>query len=304
MHLILSHAASHRWPDLAPDARALPNLCRWLGRMRRVQTLSDTEGERPHPLTPAERVLALSLGWPDDGPWPWAARESGSTEAQAWLTPCHWQIGMDRAIMQPPQLLQLGDDESRQLLQAMQPFLKEDGLQVQWQGALQWLAQGQMLKHIASASLARVAGMDITPWITDGALPPALRRLQSEMQMLLYHHPVNDARMARGLPTVNSFWLHGAGRLPIADQGSGARIVDTLDASVQQGDAAAWQAAWQQLDAQWLGPLASSAEPLTLTLCSETAAHTWHTAPLGWAERLQRLWRPNAPAAVLRALLS
>ena len=50
--------------------------------------------------------------------------------------------------------------------------------------------------------------------------------------------------------------------------------------------------------------LAQAGADLTLTLCSETAAHTWHTAPLGWAERLQRLWRPNAPAAVLRALLS
>jgi hypothetical protein len=39
-----------------------------------------------------------------------------------------------------------------------------------------------------------------------------LRRLQNEMQMLLYTHPVNERRIARGLPAVNSFWISGTGR--------------------------------------------------------------------------------------------
>jgi hypothetical protein len=34
-----------------------------------------------------------------------------------------------------------------------------------------------------------------------------LQRLQSEMQMLLYNHPVNNARDARRQISVNSFWL-------------------------------------------------------------------------------------------------
>ena len=32
--------------------------------------------------------------------------------------------------------------------------------------------------------------------------------------MLLYTHPVNDARSARGVLPVNSFWLSGTGALP------------------------------------------------------------------------------------------
>lgn len=303
MHLILSHAASHHWPDTALGALDLPHLRRLLGRMQRVQTLTDTGDERPHPLLPHERVLAQALDWPDHGPWPWAARESGATGARAWLTPCHWQVGMDQVVMLPPEALQLTDDESQQLLQAMQPYLREDGLQVQWHSALRWLAHGEVLADLAPASLARVSGQNIRPWITDGSLPPALRRLQSEMQMLLYHHPVNDARLARGQLLVNSFWLHGAGSLPASRQAPDVQPVNDLDESVRTGQATAWLATWQRLDDRLLAPLASASSPVTLTLCSETAAHTWRSMPLPWHERLRRHLRPVEPGTVLRALL-
>ena len=48
---------------------------------------------------------------------------------------------------------------------------------------------------VVTPSLDRVIGANVKPWVTDGHLPAALRRLQSEMQMLLYNHPVNDVRM-------------------------------------------------------------------------------------------------------------
>ena len=305
MHLILPYAASHHWPDTVLAPLALPHLRRLLARMQRVQVLTDVEGE--HPLMPHERVLAQAWGWADNGPWPFAgqsaARESGTTSAQAWLTPCHWQVGMDQVVMLAPEALQLSDDESQQLLQAMQPYLAQDGLQVQWHSALRWLAQGEVLAGIAPASLARVSGQNIRPWIIDGRLPPALRRLQSEMQMLLYQHPVNDARTARGQLPVNSFWLHGAGSpTDTAQAAPEVRPLWQLQASVQAGDASAWQQAWQALDRDLLAPLATRDTPITLTLCSETAAHTWRSAPLTWPQRLHRRLRPLEPVAMLQAL--
>ena len=41
----------------------------------------------------------------------------------------------------------------------------------------------------------------------------ALRRLMTEMQMLLHEHPVNTQRQARGLPAINAIWIHGEGIL-------------------------------------------------------------------------------------------
>ena len=303
MHLILSHAASHRWPEAELPALKLPHLQQLLGRMHRVQTLADLEWERPHPLMPHERALAQALGWPDNGPWPWAARDTGEAGPQAWITPCHWQVGMDQVVMLPPEALALTDEESRQLLQAMQPYMAEDGLQLQWRSALRWHARGQVLEGVASASLARVSGVNIRPWITDGSLPTALQRLQSEMQMLLYNHPVNDARMARGQLTVNAFWLHGAGQVPPSPDPTDVRCLQDLEDSARQGDALGWQAAWQRIDRDVLAPLSQTEGPLTLTLCSETAAHTWHRVPQPWYQGLLRRMKPLDTDAVLRALL-
>ena len=302
MHLILPLAASHLWPDRLPSVQDLPHLGRLLGQMQRKHTLVDEEGE--HPLLPHERVQARDLGWPDAGPWPQAAQDTGLPGLQAWMTPCHWQVGMDTVVMLPPEALQLGDDESQQLLLAMQAWLQQDGLQVQWHSALRWHARSPQLDGMCTASLARVSGANIRPWLMGGNLPPALRRLQSEMQMLLYNHPVNDARMARGQLTVNSFWLHGAGHpAPVTAAAGAFRRIDALQEAATQGPLA-WQQAWQTLDAQVLAPLVHTDTPLQLSLCSESTAHTWQRSPQGWTQRLRRLLQPVRADAALRALLN
>jgi hypothetical protein len=50
---------------------------------------------------------------------------------------------------------------------------------------------------------------DTMPAGRDGA---SMRSLMNEIQMLLHEHPVNEARVARRLPAVNSLWLWGFGR--------------------------------------------------------------------------------------------
>ena len=305
MHLILPLAASHDWPLHLPDGQALPQLRRLLARLQPVARLSDAGEERPHPLLAHERLWAQAQGWPDAGPWPMAAHRSGQAGAQAWITPCHWQIGMDQVVMLPPTLLQLQDDESQQLMQAMQPWLAEDGLQLRWHDALHWQVHGPMLAQVRCASLARVSGANIRPWLTDGSLPGPLRRLQSEMQMLLYQHPVNDARLARGQLPINSFWLHGAGEPRAVASSSVVLHRDLLDAA--QHGPEAWRAAWQALDATQLAPLAAAAPlptDLRLSLCSQGTAITWAAAPRPWSQRLrQNLWQWLRPVDPVRAAL-
>jgi len=273
--------------------------------MRPLQVLTDTEWDRPHPLMPHERALALALDWPDDGPWPWAARETGTPGPQAWLTPCHWQVGMDQVVMLDPAQLHLSDQESRDLLQAMQPFLQEDGLDVQWHSALRWHATASVFDNMQAASLERVSGANVKPWITDGHMPPSLRRLQSEMQMLLYNHPINDARMAQGRLTVNSFWVHGAGTMPktqAAQPNSEVRVLGSLREVALRGDLQAWLSAWRQIDTAHLAPLAQQAH-LRLSLCSETAAHTYQRTERSWLQRLGSAFQKTNTAQALQALI-
>ena len=127
--------------------------------------------------------------------------------------------------------------------------------------------------------------------------------------MLLYSHPINDAREARGALPVNSFWLSGCGRSqPRRGDGDGA--AGRRHACVRRcwrEDWAAWAEAWRALDAQVLAPLAAhaqrAAKPSSLTLCGERLAQRFDAWPRGslWS-RLGRAWRRADRAAVLEAL--
>lgn len=331
MHLIIPYAASHAFSGQeALTGLQLPNLQQVLALLQRQQVLQDADDTPLH--MPHERLHASALGWATaesranpHTALPWAAwhlarQGQAITSPQAWMTPCHWQIGMDQVVMLDPASLYLTDDESQQLLQAMQPFLQEDGLHVTWHSALLWHVQGDLLAGLACASLDRVIGQNVKSWMPDSPTARPLQRLQSEMQMLLYNHPVNDAREARRQHTVNAFWLHGAGTLPAGTRPLTSRIEmpDALRHSALRGDVAAWQQAWQTLDATAMADLLTHVKATgqgTLSLCSEHTAHTYQadpTAPATWPQRttrlltqqFKRLFNPTTPAAALAALLT
>jgi hypothetical protein len=266
---------------------------------------------------PHERLQAQALGWALEAttlPWAaWERAQQGQTSAkpQAWMTPCHWQVGMDQVVMADPAHLRLSDEESQQLLQAMQPFLQEDGLQVTWHSALMWHVQGAMLANLPTASLDRVIGQNVKDWLPNSPAARPLQRLQSEMQMLLYNHPVNDARDTRRQHTVNAFWLHGAGTLTDATPSTAppktVTVSDALRTSALHGDVQTWRQTWQQLDATVLAELLVHLKATgqgTLSLCSEHAAHTYTAVPAAWHQKITRLFNNPSPAAALQALIT
>jgi hypothetical protein len=307
MHLIIAYAcAPQAWGPESLQGLQLPQLERLLKRMRLTQTLHSDD-----PLCPAmphERVMAQALGFADPLHGPWAAWQTAAggedaARAQAWITPCHWQVGMDQVVMHNPADLQLDDTQSQALLLAMQPYLQADGLHVRWHDALHWHASGPLIEDLRTASADRVIGANVKPWITDGRWPPALRRLQSEMQMLLYTHPVNDARAERGLSPVNSFWVHGAGRCSAARPADAAPSVQALDALREpflHGDPQRWRQAWLAIDTH----LGSLPEPGALSLCGEHVAHTFEAASPSVWQSLRRSLMRHRPLAALDALHS
>ena len=321
MHLIIPFAASHAFTG--PEVFAgleLPQLQALLGRLQRQQTLQDADSSMALHM-PHERLQAQALGWAHDALYlPWAAWQNKpsaqdslhgqvNSAPQAWMTPCHWQIGMDQVVMADPEHLHLSDEESQQLLQAMQAFLLEDGLQVTWQSALQWHVQGALLTDLPTVSLDRVIGQNVKHWMPDHPATRPFQRLQSEMQMLLYNHPVNDAREARRQHTVNAFWLHGAGVLPaeVIQPVQAVNMPNTLRASALRGDVQAWRQAWQHLDATAVADALKHLETtgqVKLSLCSEHTAHTYTAAPAAWHQKITRLFNKPSPAAALQALLT
>lgn len=289
-----------------------------LPRLQKLLALlapGEPDAGEPDSLTPPhERALARWLGLPlADGLVPWAAREARAAglgdggEGWAWITPCHWRVGTDHVAMAPPEALQLETADAQALYAAMRPYFDADGIALQPVTPTRWLARGELFRTLPTASLDRVAGRVLDAWMpgTEAARP--LRRLQQEMQMLLYTHPLNDARQQRGLSPVNSFWASGTGTLEDAPRPAGPepQVADDLRAAALRDDATAWTAAWSALDAREGERLLAAVErrePVRLTLCGERGARTW-TGPAGGAWRRLSTWlRPAPIARTLEAL--
>jgi hypothetical protein len=308
-HLILPYAHA---PGLAVGSVAgqLPTLRRLLARL---QPSPVQAGDAQDLSPPHERALAQALGLPvADGVIPWAAWEQAQSgqapgdEAWAWITPCHWHVARDHILMHPVDTLQLDEPASRTLLATIAPYFHEDGMALDFVAPTRWRARGAVFRDLACASLDRVTGRRVDDWLPRAAAARPLRRLQQEMQMLLYTHPVNAEREAAGLSPVNSFWVSGAGALDARSaKRSPVQVDERLRPAALAGLADDWAAQWRALDTQVLPGLLAALDaqhPVALTLCGERHARTWATpSPRGW-QRAIRLLRPPSVAQALEEL--
>jgi hypothetical protein len=290
----------------------LPHLQRLL---RRLALESSDAGDPGSLSVPHERALARSYGLePADGLVPLAAlqaRESGcgkGSEGWAWISPSHWRVGRDHIAMAHPQDLQLDGDDSQALLEAMRPYFAEDGITLQYDAPLRWLARGDIFRTLPTASLDRVMGRTVDGWLPAGKAGSPIRRLQQEMQMLLYTLPLNDARQRGGQLPVNSFWVSGTGALPeghILPTAGRLQVTNYLRDAALLGDWRAWAAAWQQLDARDCARLLEEVErgrQVRITLCGEVGARTWSSAAARSWQRLRSLFGVPSPAVLLEGL--
>jgi hypothetical protein len=311
MHLVIPFASSRSEGCLAAAASLkLPHLQKLLSRMLALP--SDT-GDEFSLSPPHERAMAHARGLPvADGLIPWASLQA-QTElspriegAWAFISLCHWRVGNQQAVLTDMPLPDFSAQESHTLMAAMASYFAEDGITLHEDQPGRWLAQGAIFQDLPTAALDRVVARNVKPW-----LPPSthLLRLQNEMQMLLYTHPVNDAREALGLPTANSFWIHGTGTLPNNFQ-SGANSQSAVDIKALRYAALAenwpaWVKSWQAIDdceCQALLKAQARGEPLQLTLCGERQAQTWVNQTAPWSQRFTRLFKPQRLFDVLEVL--
>jgi hypothetical protein len=297
VHLIVPFACP--WSDAGRDALsrlATPALDALLAGC--AESARD-DGDEDSLTPPHERVLARSLGWQTgpDATLPWAARQAAAdgidvgTAAWGLVTPVHWRVGADAIHLADPRALALDEAASRALFEAVQPLFEGEGFTLQRGAPLRWYASHADFAALRTASLDRVVGRSIERWLPAGTNARLIRRLQNEVQMLLYTHPVNNEREAAGSPTVNSFWLSGCGVWQ-RDARSGVQVDDRLAAPALAEDWPAWTLAWRALDASML-----PTRPLDrLTLCGERSAVTFERTEQRLWQRIASVLKGRSPA--------
>jgi hypothetical protein len=277
------------WPreilrDTAFDL-PLPALNMLLGRGRRSSCggiddwLARTFG-LPAPLPSAPLRLLGDGGSPGDGHW-------------LCLDPVHLRIQERAMVVEVPGRLALSAHEDEELRRAIAPLF--DGelvapapgrwhLRLDQPAALDTLPLPDAVGRPAPTDLP--AGPDGAHW----------RRLLAEAQPMLHAHAVNRRRDESGLPTVNSLWPWGAGRLPAAAH----RTFDPIlaDEPVLKGIAHLAGIAARPAPARYAAPVGS-----VLVRFDQLAEPAAAFDALAWREALMNLERDwLAPAlAALRS---
>jgi hypothetical protein len=292
------------------SAQTNPEPAKLLSTWKEVQGI---ELHQESLCMPHEMAYARALELPsDEGRIPWAAFESGTLgQPCAWFHPCHLDVGMTDMVMQPVERLRLTAPESRELLEIVAPLMAQDGITLAFHSAQRWLATGDAFADLECASLARVQGRSINEWLPDaGEFPQQtkLARLQAEVQMLLYTHPINETRTARGLPVVNSFWIDGTGLLDALPSPSGSVKLELRlqeAASESLNTASLYTSVWSNLLTEWEQQAAlalAQGNEFGITLCGEKNAITWVSKKPNWKHKISSLLG-RKPAHNLREML-
>jgi len=310
MHLLIPYASTLSEAGLpAQRGLALPHLQRLLPRMVPTEKLGSDEYSLS---TPAEQAQAQVLGWHGaDGCLPWAAQAAAADGVPVgdapWglLTPVHWHVGAEHVSVGYPELLRLSARESHALFEAVRPLFESEGWQLTWGSPLRWYASHASLDGLPTASLERVIGRNLDLWMPDHPQAKAIRRLQNEVQMMLYQQPENDHRAEMSMMPVNSFWLSGCGRRQQAAATPDLVIDHRLRAPLLGENWGDWAEAWRALDAGPVRELLArhdAGEAVSLTLCGERFAQRLQAQSQGWLARMARRFGGASPLALLEAL--
>ncbi|CAB3679448.1 regulator [Paraburkholderia rhynchosiae] len=236
LHLLLPFAL----PAAADAATALhdirsPALDRLVARATLVERVIGEDFQRtlPHERWIARQFGALSIGASgasgangsigaaaaDEAPLaPYMLRADGGEPGDAtWacVQPVHVRIAHDHLVLIDPASLELSDEEASALLAVARPLIEELGVRIEAPKPARWYLSGDGFGTLAGASPLRASGRNIEIWLPheahSGERSRAWMKLQNEVQMAWFEHPVNEAREARGLPAVNSIWFHAQG---------------------------------------------------------------------------------------------
>ncbi|RRD67619.1 phosphoglycerate mutase [Comamonadaceae bacterium OH2310_COT-174] len=306
LQALLGQVAAPQWLDLPSDSPLMPHELALL-----QAAWPDTTEAAAAAATAAANAPGAAQGLPALAALRALQHGLAVQPGQGWalVTPCHLQIRTDAIVLHDPAQLALSPAHNAALLAALRALWSddaqgqaEDGLQLWPLPDGQWLAQAPWLAGLAMPSLERVIGQDVRHWLPGlgGARGPAstLQRLQTEAQMLLYTHPVNDERAAQGLAPVNALWFSGTGVVPPQASAAQPRLAHiqqytALRDAALAGDFHAWAAQWQALDASLLQQLLAtppSAEgpAWQLLLAGERRAAWLRPQAPHWLQRLRQ----------------
>lgn len=166
--------------------------------------------------TSLESLLCSAFGMPCAGELPVApvAAAFDGLGDGCWLcaAPAHLALQGNRLVLYPEP--ELGADEAVRFCAGLNEHFAGQGLQFFAPHPRRWYVRLAGPVDIETVPLSLAAGRSIGDLLPGGGDATRWRQVFNEVQMLLFAHPLNAEREARGMPAVNSVWLWGGGCVP------------------------------------------------------------------------------------------
>jgi hypothetical protein len=136
----------------------------------------------------------------------------------ACLQPVHLHATRDHLILMGQNQIDLSESESSALLKTALPFIEEDFQSpVLFYNKHYWFISAGPFASLVSHSVDQAHGRNIDWWMPrdshEEGIAKRWRKLQNEIQMLWHIDAVNEEREQRSLPSINSLWISGIGKL-------------------------------------------------------------------------------------------
>ncbi len=183
---------SRKWQAATPDEARLQSWQRGL-----LATLGLDEAS--HPSAP---VTALALNHD--------AVAARCLQADA----IHLAAGLNEVTLIPLSGdFELTAEECAALTPTLHDHLLGNDLKLHRTSANGWLIESTEDWRVETVSAEFALRREWRDALPSGAGADALRRLMTELQMVLHEHPVNTRRTAKGMPAANALWLWGNGSI-------------------------------------------------------------------------------------------
>lgn len=150
-------------------------------------------------------------------------QDEGASQAWACLQPVHIHAARDHLVLMHPDRLGIHAGESTALRAAIDELVRDSDITLETPCPARWYLPEAVFGPLDATTPLRATGRNIDIWLQAGERARDWRRVQNEIQMTWFDHPVNQQREMAGELPVNSVWLYGGGTLqPVS------RLADTI----------------------------------------------------------------------------
>ena len=162
---------------------------------------------------PLENLLCDMFGVPCQADVPVApiAAAFDGLGAGCWLRadPVHLRLQREQLVLLPNPASSA--EEAAELCASLNEHFAGQGMEFLAPHPDRWYLRLDSLPDISTLPLSQVAGRNVHGLLPGGKDAARWHQLFNEIQMLLFAHPLNEARETRGALPINSLWFWGGG---------------------------------------------------------------------------------------------